>query len=116
MCLTIFAQSWTAYAVWRPHVGIRTHHACRVNTQLIDTGDASYGMFDEAQDEIYTLMENDNFARFKKSELFDQLMASVNPYTGDAVRRAGSSSAMRRSTAGRRVRLLAPCCHAAGAC
>jgi len=43
-------------------------------------------MFREAQNEIYNLMEADNFARFKKSELFAKLLDAVQAYTGNNMR------------------------------
>ena len=48
--------------------------------QRCEAEDMSFDMFDAAQEEIYKLMESDNFARFKKSDRFDELMNTVNPY------------------------------------
>ena len=72
--------------------------------QRVESGDADEFMFDQAQEEIYKLMESDNYARFKKSELFEELMAVVNPYEGDAVQKADSAKKMARRTTARRVR------------
>jgi hypothetical protein len=33
-----------------------------------------------AQNDVYLLMEKDNFSRFKKSDLFKQLMDEIDPY------------------------------------
>ncbi len=40
----------------------------------------SSSLFDAAQKEIYMLMDKDNFSRFKRSELFQQLMKEINVY------------------------------------
>lgn len=42
-------------------------------------------MFDAARDELYFLMSKDNFARFKKSEYFRQLLLNVQNYKKDIV-------------------------------
>jgi CRP-like cAMP-binding protein len=47
-------------------------------------------IFDEAQAEIYELMNKDNFSRFKKSEQFRQLLEGVNPYRGEGASRAAA--------------------------
>lgn len=73
--------------------------------QRVESGDADEFMFDQAQEEIYKLMESDNYARFKKSELFEELMTVVNPYEGDAVQKADSATKMARRSTARRVRL-----------
>ncbi len=44
-------------------------------------------LFDDAQAEIYDLMNKDNFARFKASPLFKQLLLKVNPYNSSAGRK-----------------------------
>jgi hypothetical protein len=36
----------------------------------------------EAQEEVYKLMEADNFARFKQSDLFQRLLDKIGAYTG----------------------------------
>jgi len=40
----------------------------------------SFKMFDKAQDEIYALMERDNFYRFKDSPKFHRMMSSIGCY------------------------------------
>ncbi len=38
-------------------------------------------LFTEAREEIYKLMERDNFRRFKKSKYFQEVLDAVHPYT-----------------------------------
>ena len=49
----------------------------------IEVGDDTLelNLFDSARMEIYKLMERDNFARFKKSKSFTDVMDAVKPYT-----------------------------------
>ena len=44
------------------------------------TGNITSELFVPAQNEVYLLMEKDNFPRFKKSSLFKQLLNDIDPH------------------------------------
>jgi hypothetical protein len=42
-------------------------------------------IFDDAEDEICKMLEGDSFARYKKSELFEQLLVDVQAYAEGSI-------------------------------
>jgi hypothetical protein len=48
--------------------------------QALNLGLINSESFAAAQHEIYMLMERDNFARFKRSDLFKNLLQEIDPY------------------------------------
>ncbi len=49
-------------------------------SQNLNIGLVTSELFSAAQHEIYMLMERDNFSRFKRSELFKQLLLEIDPF------------------------------------
>ena len=51
-----------------------------------DNSEPLHSCFREAQDQIYTLMEQDNFPRFKRSLLFTKLLNDLDVYRQNSIR------------------------------
>ena len=66
-------------------------------------------IFDDAEDEICKMLEGDSFARYKKSELFEQLLVDVQAYAEGSIdinknNRGGRNFAKQKSHAQPRIR------------
>lgn len=53
--------------------------------EAIETQAFSYTIFNDAKDAVYALMEEDNFARFKESDVFEDVLAHIGVYHNDAL-------------------------------
>ncbi len=48
--------------------------------KAVQSGEVLPSTFVPAQNEIYMLMEKDNFSRFKRSEMFNGLLLEIDPF------------------------------------
>lgn len=55
----------------------------RAIEQRVTNEEFTVDMFEVAKTEIYTLMERDNFARFQKSDLFQEMLEALNVYRAE---------------------------------
>ena len=62
----------------------------------MDNKQYSIDMFKAAREEIYFLMSKDNFARFRKSKFFEQLLTDVQAYEASIVDQSAVETANRR--------------------
>ena len=62
-------------------VNIKSKIRSKIDADLA-SGEVERTVYDAAQDEIFMLMERDNFSRFKEGDLFKELLTAVDGYSG----------------------------------
>ncbi|GBG24152.1 cAMP-dependent protein kinase regulatory subunit [Hondaea fermentalgiana] len=74
----------TATDIKQKYIGPESETPVNVSasmSQAVLDAEEGLDMFNAAHDEVYALMKRDNFERFKKSPLYDELMEAIQCYT-----------------------------------